>query len=286
MKILRVYNNNVAAVLTEDGNEMIVSGRGICFQKKSGETVDESKIEKHFILQDKQVISRVEELLQNISVDYLDVAHEIVNMIKENSDLELSENIYITLIDHISLFMEREKKNITFENPLLLDIKQIYQKEYLLANKARNIIERYFDIRVSDHEVGFLTLHIVNASMNQSFDITMRAPKLIQVVLEIIRVHFNIEFDENSIRYIRFLRHLQFFVKRVLDERSIQEGDTFLYDMNKKAYPDAMDCVNKIVLFIEMNYKEKVSKAEMGYIAYHIVNIVKELRPDEYLNKK
>ena len=71
-------------------------------------------------------------------------------MIKENSDLELSENIYITLIDHISLFMEREKKNITFENPLLLDIKQIYQKEYLLAKKARNIIERYFDIRVSD----------------------------------------------------------------------------------------------------------------------------------------
>ena len=157
MKILRVYNNNVAAVLTEDGDEMIVSGRGICFQKKSGEMVDEDKIEKRFILQDKQVISRVEELLQNISVDYLDVAHEIVNMIKENSDLELSENIYITLIDHISLFMEREKKNITFENPLLLDIKQIYQKEYLLAKKARNIIERYFDIRVSDHEVGFLT---------------------------------------------------------------------------------------------------------------------------------
>lgn len=286
MKILRVYNNNVAAVLTEDGDEMIVLGRGICFQKKSGDIVDEDKIEKRFILQDKQVISRVEELLQNISVDYLDVAHEIVNMIKENSDLELSEKIYITLIDYISLFMEREKKNITFENPLLLDIKQIYQKEYLLARKARNIIERYFDTRVSDHEVGFLTLYIVNASMNQSFDITMRAPKLIQVILEIIRVHFNIEFDENSIRYIRFLRHLQFFAKKVLDERTVQEDDIFLYDMSKKAYPDAIDCVNKIALFIEMNYKEKVSKAEKGYLAYHIVNIVKELRSDEYLNKK
>lgn len=286
MKILRVYNNNVAAVLTEDGDEMIVLGRGICFQKKSEDIIDEDKIEKRFILQDKQVISRVEELLQNISVDYLDVAHEIVNMIKENSDLELSENIYITLIDYISLFMEREKKNIIFENPLLLDIKQIYQKEYLLARKARNIIERYFDTRVSDHEVGFLTIYIVNASRNQSFDITMRAPKLIQVILEIIRVHFNIEFDENSIRYIRFLRHLQFFVKKVLDECTVQEDDIFLYDMSKKAYPDAIDCVNKIALFIEMNYKEKVSKAEKGYLAYHIVNIVKELRSDEYLNKK
>lgn len=286
MEILRVYNNNVAAVLSADGDEMIVSGRGICFQKTKGDIIDKDKVEKRFILQDKQVISRVEELLQNISVVYLDIAHEIVNMIKENSDLELSENIYITLIDHISLFMEREKKNITFENPLLLDIKQIYQKEYSLAEKARKIIEKYFDIRVSDSEVGFLTLHIVNASMNQSFDITMRAPKLIQVVLEIIRVHFNVEFDENSIRYIRFLRHLQFFVKRVLDECSIQEDDTFLYDMNKKAYPDAMDCVNKISLFIEMNYKEKVSKAEMGYLAYHIVNVVKELKPNEYLNKK
>ena len=248
--------------------------------------IEADKIEKCFVLQDKQVISKVEELLQNISSVYLDLAHDIVNMIKENSDLDLSENIYITLIDHISLFMEREKKNITFENPLLLDIKQFYQKEYNLANKARNIIEGYFDIRVSDDEVGFLTLHIVNASMNQSFDITMRAPRLIQVILEIIRVHYNIEFDDNSIRYIRFLRHLQFFVKRVLDERSIQEDDTFLYDMNKKAYPDAMDCVNKIALFIEINYKEKVTKAEKGYLAYHIVNIVRELKTDDYLNNK
>lgn len=286
MEILRIYNNNVAAVLTEEKNEMIVSGRGICFQKKRGDMIEADKIEKCFVLQDKQVISKVEELLQNISSVYLDLAHDIVNMIKENSDLDLSENIYITLIDHISLFMEREKKNITFENPLLLDIKQFYQKEYNLANKARNIIEGYFDIRVSDDEVGFLTLHIVNASMNQSFDITMRAPRLIQVILEIIRVHYNIEFDDNSIRYIRFLRHLQFFVKRVLDERSIQEDDTFLYDMNKKAYPDAMDCVNKIALFIEINYKEKVTKAEKGYLAYHIVNIVRELKTDDYLNNK
>ena len=275
MEILRVYNNNVAAVLVDGGAEMIVSGKGICFQKKKGDIISEDKVEKRFILQDKQVISRVEELLQNISVIYLDIADEIVKMIKESSDL-----------DHISLFMEREKKNITFKNPLLLDIKQIYQKEYALAEKARRIIEKYFDIRVSDDEVGFLTLHIVNASMNQSFDITMRAPKLIQVILEIIRLHFTIEFDEESIRYIRFLRHLQFFVKRVLDECSIQEDDTFLYDMNKKAYPDAMDCVNKIALFIEMNYKEKVSKAEMGYLAYHIIHIIKELKPEEYLNKK
>ena len=103
---------------------------------------------------------------------------EIIKMIKENSDLELSENIYITLIDHISLFMEREKKNISFENPLLMDIKHIYRKQYDVAKKARTIIENHFDIRVSDDEVGFLTLHIVNASMNESFNITMRAPKL------------------------------------------------------------------------------------------------------------
>lgn len=285
MEILRVYNNNVAAVI-QDGDEMIVSGRGICFQKKKGDVIEVEKIEKYFVLKDKHVISRVEELLQNISTVYLDLVDEIVNMIKENSDLELSENIYITLIDHISLFMEREKKNISFKNPLLMDIKHIYKKEYELARKARKIIEKYFDVRVSDDEVGSLTLHIVNASMNQSFDITMRAPKLIQVVLEIIRVHFNIEFDEKSIRYERFLRHLQFFVRRVLDKNLVQEEDTFLYNMSKKAYPEAIDCVNKISLFMELNYKEKVTKAEMGYLAYHIVNIVKELKPDEYFNKK
>lgn len=282
MVIARVCNNNVAVVVTDDQKEMVVFGSGICFQKKVGDVIDEGKIEKRFIMQDQQIQSKLEELLKSIPSVYFTIAEEIVEMIGEQSDLVLSENIYITLMDHICLSLEREKKGIVLENPLLMDIRQIYKKEYELAKGARKIIEKYLDIRISDHEVGFITLHIVNASMNQNFDITMRAPKLIQMILEIVRVHFCVEFDESSLRYERFLRHLQFFVKRVLDERTRQEDNTFLFELGQKAFPEALSCVNKIALFIEMNYKIKVSNAEKGYLAYHIVSVIQELKPGEF----
>ncbi|HYK73092.1 MAG TPA: CAT RNA binding domain-containing protein, partial [Pseudoneobacillus sp.] len=41
MKIHKVINNNVISVLTENNNEMVVMGRGLAFQKKPGDTVDE-----------------------------------------------------------------------------------------------------------------------------------------------------------------------------------------------------------------------------------------------------
>lgn len=280
MRIVRVCNNNVAVVVPENGREMVVFGSGICFQKKAGDEVDSSRIEKRFVTEDHAVLTRVEELLKRVPEVYFTITEEIAGMIKKESELTVSESIYITLMDHICLALEREKKGIILENPLLGDIRQIYKTEYELAKKARRIIENHLDVRISDSEVGFITLHIVNASMNQQFNVTMRAPKLIATILEIIRIHFSMEFNEESFHYERFLRHLQFFVKRVLDNRETQETETFLYDMAVKAYPEALACVNKIALFIEMNYKIKVSNAEKGFLAYHIVTVVKERNPE------
>lgn len=252
MKIVRVCNNNVAVVVSDDGREMVVFGSGICFQKKAGDEVDSGRIEKRFVTEDYAVLTRVEELLKRIPEVYFTITEEIARMIKEESELIVSESIYIALMDHICLALEREKKGLILENPLLTDIRQIYKTEYELAKKARRIIENHLDVRISDSEVGFITLHIVNASMNQQFNVTMRAPKLIATILEIIQVHFSLEFDEKSFHYERFLRHFQFFVKRVLDNRETQETETFLYDMAVKVYPEALSCVNKIALFIEI----------------------------------
>jgi len=47
-----------------------------------------------------------------------------------------------------------------------------------------------------------------------------------------------------------------------------------------------MACVQKISLFIEMNYKIKVSDAEKGFLAYHIVNVVRERKPEEFRKKE
>lgn len=45
MVIKRVFNNNVAMVTSDDGFELIVIGRGLCFGRHAGDAIDEASIE-------------------------------------------------------------------------------------------------------------------------------------------------------------------------------------------------------------------------------------------------
>ena len=46
LKILKVFNNNSVAAISDDLGDIILTGSGIGFQKKAGDLVDETKIEK------------------------------------------------------------------------------------------------------------------------------------------------------------------------------------------------------------------------------------------------
>ncbi len=43
MQIAKVLNNNVVVVLDEQRREQVVMGRGLAFQKRVGDSLDESK---------------------------------------------------------------------------------------------------------------------------------------------------------------------------------------------------------------------------------------------------
>ena len=120
MNIKRIYNNNVVMVEKDNGEEMIVLGKGLAFGKKVGETIEEEQIEKIFTLAEKSVGNRLAKLVSEIPAIYLTIAEEIVSMIREKSDLTLDDNIYITLTDHISMSLEREKNQIVLHNPMLM----------------------------------------------------------------------------------------------------------------------------------------------------------------------
>ena len=46
MQIAKVLNNNVVVVVDEQQREQVVMGRGLAFQKRVGDSLDESKIER------------------------------------------------------------------------------------------------------------------------------------------------------------------------------------------------------------------------------------------------
>lgn len=276
MEIVRIYNNNVVVTYNVDGEEAIAIGRGLAFQKKPGDTLDEEKIEKIFLLKDKTIMSKLEKLVQDIPSVYLTISEEIVHMIHVSSDIKVNENIYITLTDHISASLEREKNNIICENPLLMEIKQFYKKEFELAKMSAEIIKRHVNIQISEEEMGFITLHIVNASMNQRADNTLKSIQLIRDIIQIAERFFDITMDKESLRYDRFIRHLQFLARRLLEEEILKPEDDFLYTLGRTSYPKAFACAEEISTYIKSNYKKQITNAEKGYLVYHIINVLNE----------
>lgn len=273
MYIKRVYNNNVVMV-DDAGIERIAVGKGIAFGRKRGDVVDSASFEKVFTLDDPTQLSRLERLIKGIPSEYLLIAEDIVSMLRRESASVIDDNVLIALTDHISMALEREQAGIICDNPLLFEIKRFYGCEFELALKAREIIRGHLGIEISEAEVGFIALHIVNATMKQRADHLMLSIKMINGILNTVSETFGLTYDEGSVQYERFLRHLQFFSQRVLDKSIAQSEDTFLFHLGKDQYPDALECTERIGAHIEQEYGCVVSDAEKGYLVYHIANLV------------
>lgn len=273
MYIKRVYNNNVVMV-DDAGTERIAVGKGIAFGRKRGDVLDSASFEKVFTLDDPTQLSRLERLIKGIPSEYLLIAEDIVSMLRRESASVIDDNVLIALTDHISMALEREQAGIVCDNPLLFEIKRFYGREFELALKAREIIRGHLGIEISEAEVGFIALHIVNATMKQRADHLMLSIKMINGILNTVSETFGLTYDEGSVQYERFLRHLQFFSQRVLDKSIAQSEDTFLFHLGKDQYPDALECTERIGADIEQEYGCVVSDAEKGYLVYHIANLV------------
>ncbi len=275
MKIVRIYNNNVVVSLDDDNDEMIVIGRGIGFQKKINDNLEMEKVEKIFTIKDKKVQTKLEELVKNITDIYLKICEKIISMINQTSDLELNENIYVTLTDHISMSLEREKRGLILDNPFEFEIEKLYEEEYKLALNAREIIKNETKIVISESEVAFITLHIVNANQNQNTELTLKISTMLSKILTIIDEYVHKEFDKKSFVYIRFIRHLKFFLRRSLERKNIDEEDYF-FKIVVTQFPKTYECVEKICNYVAKETDEMVTNTEKGYLMYHLMSIIKD----------
>ena len=105
--IKKVLNNNVVFSKNKDGKDIILTGLGLGFQKKKGELVDENKIEHIFKIESDDINTKLSALLEQIPIDYFYIADGIKKLAENNLNKELSDNIYVTLCDHIYYAVER-----------------------------------------------------------------------------------------------------------------------------------------------------------------------------------
>lgn len=275
MIIEKILNNNVVLTLNEKNKEIIVMGRGIAFKKKVGDRVSKESIDKVYTLSDKETSSKFQQLISDISIEFMSLSDDIINNAKITLGKKLSDSIYIGLTDHIHTAILRFKDGITVKNAVLWDIRRFYKEEFSIGMKALDLIEERLGVRLSDDEAGFIALHIVNAEKDQDIKVIYKITKVMQEVSNIVKYYFGISFDEESVYYYRFITHLKFFSERLIEGKTYTgEEDDGLLDVIKVKYKNAYECVEKIASFISEKYDYVLSNEEKLYLTIHIEKVV------------
>lgn len=272
MEIKKILNNNVVVTNNELNQETVVMGRGLAFQKKVGEAIDASKVEKTFVLENHGISEKLAKLLKETSELYLNISSKIMDYAQSQLPYKLDEYLYVALTDHLSFAISRNKQGIHLKNPLLWEIRKYYKQEFQIALKALDIIENQTGILLGEDEAASIAFHLVNSQLSgENMATAVQLTEIVNNILSIVKYHFRMELDESSVNYERFLTHLRFFAIRFIrKEKEAESNDQFLYEQVKQKYPVAFECSQKIMTYLKNTYNWVISNDEVIYLTLHI----------------
>ncbi|MCD7886739.1 MAG: PRD domain-containing protein [Clostridiales bacterium] len=281
MKVVKSLNNNMVLARDEQGDECICQGKGIGWQKRSGDSVDTSLIERRFVPENQDESRHFQQLFAEIPEEYWAIAEDVVDYGRSHYGVKVSQKIILPLGDHMAGSVERYRKGVVLENPMLWDVKRVYPKEFKIGKYALEVLKERFGVEMKDDEAAFLAFHFVNAQLDGSTHGVSpdTMAKLAGHVIDLVQQSFQITLNEDDWNYQRFLTHLKFFVSRVAQRQTYEEdSQSELYDELKECYPHVYQCVERIADYILINFHYDVGAEERLYLMIHVERVTRRSR--------
>lgn len=272
MKLKKSYNNSVALV-EDNGQELIVVGKGVGFGIKPGMEVDKSKIERYYRAEDTTTaeVNQIKE----IEAKVLNITSNIVDMAESKLNIKFNNNQYLALADHINFAIQRTKDDIKigWGGVAKWEVKSLFAKEYNVSEQAVKRINENFDVHLPEDEVVLLTYHFANAGNDESkVQDTIKITKLLAGVVNIVQYQYKIVFDTDSFNYSRFITHLRaLMVRKVLHQESKEaELDPTILELMKLKYKEAFETVESISTYLQEKAGWKLNQNDKLYLVLHI----------------
>ena len=221
-KVLKSLSNNVV-VSEKDNNIYVLFGKGIGFGKKPGELITKgSNIEQKFIKIDDSEKANYVEILKNVEGEILAVSEEIISLAEDILEEKLTSHIHVGLGDHISFAMKRMELGIDIVNPFLNEIQTLYPNEYSIAEKGTKLIKEKLNVAFPESEIGFITLHIHSARVNQEVSQSLKYTRIVKEVMEYIQEILGIKINQKSMEYARLVSHLRYALDRIENDKVLK----------------------------------------------------------------
>lgn len=272
--VRRILNNNAFVSTDEQGQEIVVMGKGIVFQKSAGDRVPFARAEQVFQLSQENT-SRFQELIARIPMNYMVLSEKIIQMAEDKLGKKLDESIYITITDHIYSAVQRYQNGLVIRNTMRWEIQRYYPDEYAVGLQAAQIIREALSVSFAEDEAAFMALHFVNAETGIEIGQMYEVTELIHAICDLVHQHFQMDFDTTSMAYYRFLTHVKFFAQRLMLGTYYEDDDSELLDAVRSKHPEAYACTQRIAAYIAKTRGQKLGEEEELYLTVHIARVAK-----------
>lgn len=274
MLVEKRLNNNVV-LATENGQPLIVMGKGLGFQKYPNDAVDITKIEKKFYPANNLSIAQMAHLMIDASPKDVETIEQIIKIGRDNIPNKLNDNIFFTLLDHISFALKRSHQEMAISSPLEWEIKRFYREEYQVGQMALMVIEANLGVTLPSTEAAFIALHFVNAQydLHTNQDI-VEITELTNEIVKYVKYYFRCDFDTESFFYNRFVTHVRYYLLRQIKGEKIIVDNTSLLETLKNRFEKEYACVNSIADFLKEKKGWEISESEKMYLILHLNNVI------------
>ncbi|GIO40260.1 glucose PTS transporter transcription antiterminator GlcT [Paenibacillus apis] len=275
LQVSKALNNNVIIANHPAHGEVVIIGKGIGFNRKTGEAIPLESVEKMFILTSRQEQEQYKQLVPQIDEQLIEIIGEIINYISEKTQSALNEHIHIALTDHLAFAIKRADQDLSFHNPFLYETKELYPLEYELAEYAIHLIQKKLGIDLGEDEIGFVALHINSAMTNRHISEVRGHAQLIAELIEMIEEELHITVQRQSLDYSRLLTHLRFAIERIRRGEQVEEVKK-LERMMSDEYPVLFELAGKLTRLMETRLNKPVYRAEISYLTMHLHRVARE----------
>ena len=277
MRIKKLINNNILCVVDKKGNELIVTGRGIGFQRHRGEFVDPALVERIYRMEEKAEQKKLRELVEKIPIEHLALTEALIEHIKTQIPQKLNQSLLITLADHISFAIARRAQGVEFSNPLKGSIMCYYPTEYHLGQHCLKVVREQLGVALQEDEAAFIALHIVNAELNTNMSEMYDITNLIEGALSVVEYFYQRKFDRESLDFNRFVVHLRYFAQRLFQGKRMEddqgEHDEMFRQLIMKNCKEHYKCAQCIGDYVKNTYQKTLSEEELTYLTIHLKRI-------------
>jgi transcriptional antiterminator len=275
--INKVLNNNVIIADHPDHGEVVLIGRGIGFNRKQNDLLEETTAEKLFVLRNEKEQKNYIKLLPYLEDDLQRVIISAIELIKNKTVGELNEHIHVALTDHLMFTISRVSQGMEIRNPFLIETKALYPKEYGLAKEVIALLSEKSQIDLPEGEAGFIALHIHSAVTNKELSEVNQHSQLVTKLVQMIEEQLEISIDKDSIDYMRLVRHLRFAIERVKNGEKVEEPEK-ITSLLKEEYPLCYNLSWKLIKVMQQTLKKPVFDAEAVYITMHLQRLQKKIK--------